>query len=182
MANGFAAGGQLTTTTDVENFPGFPSGVLGPELMDKFRAQSLRFGTRIITETVSKIDLSRRPFRYWREYQEDAEPETADSIIMATGASAKRLGLRGEQTYWQSGISACAVCDGAVPIFRDKPLAVIGGGDSAAEEATCGSGSSSDHVKHSHKIPQTLRSMDPMFTCWCVVESYARPRSWPRGC
>ena len=137
MANGFAAGGQLTTTTDVENFPGFPSGVLGPELMDKFRAQSLRFGTRIITETVSKIDLSRRPFRYWREYQEDAEPESADTIILATGASAKRLGLKGEQTYWQSGISACAVCDGAVPIFRNKPLAVIGGGDSAAEEATC---------------------------------------------
>src|SRR5882757_2470866 len=145
MANGFAAGGQLTTTTDVENFPGFPSGVLGPELMDKFRAQSLRFGTRIITETVSKIDLSRRPFRYWREYQEDAEPETADSIIIATGASAKRLGLRGEQTYWQSGISACAVCDGAVPIFRNKPLAVIGGGDSAAEEATCKSGLSLGH-------------------------------------
>lgn len=137
MANGFAAGGQLTTTTDVENFPGFPGGVLGPELMDKFRAQSLRFGTRIITETVSKIDLSRRPFRYWREYQEDGEPESADTIILATGASAKRLGLKGEQTYWQSGISACAVCDGAVPIFRNKPLAVIGGGDSAAEEATC---------------------------------------------
>jgi thioredoxin reductase (NADPH) len=137
MANGFAAGGQLTTTTDVENFPGFPSGVLGPELMDKFRAQSLRFGTRIITETVSKIDLSRRPFRHWREYQEEGEPESADTIILATGASAKRLGLKGEQTYWQSGISACAVCDGAVPIFRNKPLAVIGGGDSAAEEATC---------------------------------------------
>lgn len=143
MANGFAAGGQLTTTTDVENFPGFPSGVLGPELMDKFRAQSLRFGTRIITETVSKIDLSRRPFRYWREYQENGEPETADAIIIATGASAKRLGLKGEQTYWQSGISACAVCDGAVPIFRNKPLAVIGGGDSAAEEATCESAASS---------------------------------------
>ncbi|KAI0292417.1 thioredoxin reductase [Russula brevipes] len=126
MANGFAAGGQLTTTTDVENFPGFPGGVLGPELMDKFRAQSLRFGTQIITETVSKIDLSRRPFRYWREYQEEQEPETADTIILATGASAKRLGLKGEQTYWQSGISACAVCDGAVPIFRNKPLAVIG--------------------------------------------------------
>ena len=182
MANGFAAGGQLTTTTDVENFPGFPSGVLGPELMDKFRAQSLRFGTRIITETVSKIDLSRRPFKYWREYQEDQEPETADSIIIATGASAKRLGLRGEQTYWQSGISACAVCDGAVPIFRNKPLAVIGGGDSAAEEATCESGLLLDHVKHFYKISQTLRSMDPMFTCWYVGESCARPRSWPRGC
>lgn len=138
MANGFAAGGQLTTTTDskltsrltlisphcsrsvfaVENFPGFPSGILGPELMDKFRAQSLRFGTKIITETVAKVDLSARPFRYWREFQEDQEPETADTLIIATGASAKRLGLKGEETYWQSGISACAVCDGAVPIFR----------------------------------------------------------------
>lgn len=181
MANGFAAGGQLTTTTDVENFPGFPSGVLGPELMDKFRAQSLRFGTRIITETVSKIDLSRRPFRYWREYQEESEPETADSVILATGASAKRLGLRGEQTYWQSGISACAVCDGAVPIFRNKPLAVIGGGDSAAEEATCGSGLSLGHV-NLNKFSQTLRSMGHMFTYWCAVESCARLRSWPRGC
>jgi len=136
MANGFAAGGQLTTTTDVENFPGFPGGILGPELMDKFRAQSLRFGTTIITETVSRIDLSARPFRYWREGQEDQEPETTDSVIIATGASAKRMGLKGEDTYWQSGISACAVCDGAVPIFRNKALAVIGGGDSAAEEAT----------------------------------------------
>lgn len=139
MANGFAAGGQLTTTTDVENFPGFPGGVLGPELMDKFREQSIRFGTQVITETVSRIDLSERPFRYWREGEdaEGAEPETADAVIIATGASAKRLGLEGEAEYWQSGISACAVCDGAVPIFRNKPLAVIGGGDSAAEEATC---------------------------------------------
>ncbi|KAF9231013.1 hypothetical protein BU15DRAFT_90995 [Melanogaster broomeanus] len=129
MANGFAAGGQLTTTTDVENYPGFPAGIMGPELMDKFREQSIRFGTQVITETVSKIDLSARPFR-------TDEPETADTIIIATGASAKRLGLKGEDIYWQSGISACAVCDGAVPIFRKKPLAVIGGGDSAAEEAT----------------------------------------------
>ncbi|TRM56928.1 hypothetical protein BD626DRAFT_516866 [Schizophyllum amplum] len=137
MANGFAAGGQLTTTTDIENFPGFPSGILGSELMDKFREQSLRFGTEIITETVSKVDLSQRPFRYWREGQEEeADAETADTLIIATGASAKRLSLKGEDTYWQSGISACAVCDGAVPIFRNKPLAVIGGGDSAAEEAT----------------------------------------------
>ncbi|CAE6459721.1 unnamed protein product [Rhizoctonia solani] len=136
MANGFAAGGQLTTTTDVENFPGFPEGVNGTEMMNKFRAQSVRFGTKIITETVSQLDLSRRPFRYWREGTEDGEPETADTIIIATGASAKRMNLPGEDTYWQSGISACAVCDGAVPIFRNKPLAVIGGGDSAAEEAT----------------------------------------------
>lgn len=91
---------------------------MGPELMDKFREQSIRFGTRVITETVSKIDLSARPFRYWREGQEDDKPETTDAIIIATGASAKRLGLKGENIYWQSGISACAVCDGAVPIFR----------------------------------------------------------------
>ncbi|QRV92353.1 thioredoxin reductase [Ceratobasidium sp. AG-Ba] len=136
MANGFAAGGQLTTTTDVENFPGFPEGIQGTKMMDNFRAQSVRFGTNIITETISQIDLSRRPFRYWREGTEDQEPETADTVILATGASAKRMNLPGEKTYWQSGISACAVCDGAVPIFRNKPLAVIGGGDSAAEEAT----------------------------------------------
>lgn len=130
--------GQLTTTTDVENFPGFPDGVRGPEMMDKFRAQSERFGTKIITETISRLDLSSRPFKYWREGSEEGEQdyETADTIILATGASAKRLNLPGEEEYWQSGISACAVCDGAVPIFRNKPLAVIGGGDSAAEEAT----------------------------------------------
>jgi hypothetical protein len=104
--------------------------------MDLFRAQSERFGTTIFTETITKIDFSRRPFRYWREGLELEEPETADSIIIATGASARRLNLPGEETYWQSGISACAVCDGAVPIFRKKPLAVVGGGDSACEEAT----------------------------------------------
>src|SRR5277367_4518605 len=99
------------------------------------KAQSIRFGTEIITETVAKLDLSSRPFKYWREYYEDAAPDTADAIIIATGASARRLNLPGEEKYWQNGISACAVCDGAVPIFRNKPLVVIGGGDSAAEEA-----------------------------------------------
>ncbi|KIO23045.1 hypothetical protein M407DRAFT_244940 [Tulasnella calospora MUT 4182] len=136
LANGIAAGGQLTTTTDVENFPGFPDGVGGTEMMDKFRAQSIRFGTRVITETIAKLDLSSRPFKYWREGSEASEKvETADAVIIATGASAKRMDLPGETTYWQSGISACAVCDGAVPIFRNKPLVVVGGGDSAAEEA-----------------------------------------------
>lgn len=135
MANGIAAGGQLTTTTDIENFPGFPDGILGSELMENMRKQSIRFGTEVITETISKVDLSQRPFKYWTEFNEDEEPHTADAIILATGASAKRLSLPGEDQYWQQGISACAVCDGAVPIFRNKPLAVVGGGDSAAEEA-----------------------------------------------
>ena len=138
LANGTAAGGQLTTTTDVENYPGFPEGIGGPELMEKMRAQSERFGTEIITETIARVDLTSRPFRLWREYDdgEDMEPaHTADAVIIATGANARRLGLQGEEQYWQNGISACAVCDGAVPIFRKKPLVVIGGGDSAAEEA-----------------------------------------------
>jgi thioredoxin reductase (NADPH) len=99
------------------------------------RKQSERFGTQIVTETIAKVDLTKKPFKYWPEYEEDKEPHTADAIIIATGASARRLGLPGEDKYWQNGISACAVCDGAVPIFRNKPLVVIGGGDSAAEEA-----------------------------------------------
>jgi len=89
-------------------------------MMDLFRNQSIRFGTTIYTETISKVDLSSRPFKYWREGQEQDDPETTDAIIIATGASARRLNLPGEETYWQSGISACAVCDGAVPIFRKK--------------------------------------------------------------
>lgn len=136
MAGGVAAGGQLTTTTDVENFPGFPEGISGPEMMDLFRKQSQRFGTQIFTETISKVDLTQRPFKLWREGLEDQEPVRAHALIIATGATAKRLNLPGEDVYWQKGISACAVCDGALPIFRDAPLAVIGGGDSAAEEST----------------------------------------------
>jgi thioredoxin reductase (NADPH) len=134
LANGIAAGGQLTTTTDVENYPGFPDGIGGQELMEKMKAQSERFGTTIISETIANLDLSQRPVRFSTEWSPDEE-HTADAIILATGASARRLGLKGEDQYWQNGISACAVCDGAVPIFRQKPLVVIGGGDSAAEEA-----------------------------------------------
>ncbi|KAI6027850.1 hypothetical protein PISMIDRAFT_30792 [Pisolithus microcarpus 441] len=134
---------QQDSTTSRKSDPGFPNGIMGPELMDKFREQSIRFETQVITETISRIDLSARPFRYWREGQESEEPGTTETVIIATGASAKRLHLKGEEMYWQSGISACAVCDGAVPIFRNKSLAVIGGGDSAVEEATyltkCGS-------------------------------------------
>lgn len=135
LANGIAAGGQLTTTTDIENFPGFPKGISGPGLMDNMREQSIRFGTEIITETISKVDFSQRPFKLWTEWNEDAEPITTDAVIISTGASAKRMHIPGEDKYWQQGISACAVCDGAVPIFRNKPLAVVGGGDLACEEA-----------------------------------------------
>ena len=99
------------------------------------RAQSERFGTEIVTDTVTKLDLSSRPFKFSTEFNPD-ETHTADAVIIATGASARRMNLPGEDMYWQNGISACAVCDGALPIFRNKPLYVIGGGDSAAEEAT----------------------------------------------
>jgi thioredoxin reductase (NADPH) len=132
LAGGVAAGGQLTTTTEVENYPGFPEGIDGTRLMERFRDQSLRFGTRIFTETIEKVDLSARPFRVWSSERE----MTARALIIATGATAKRLNIKGEERLWQQGISACAVCDGALPIFRNKPLVVIGGGDTAVEEAT----------------------------------------------
>lgn len=132
MAGGVAAGGQLTTTTEVENFPGFPDGIDGTELAMKFRQQSEKHGTVIKTETVNKVDFSVYPFKI----EADGGNCEAETIIIATGATAKRMRVPGEDSYWQKGISACAVCDGALPLYRNKELAVIGGGDSAIEEAT----------------------------------------------
>ncbi len=127
------AGGQLMTTTDVENYPGFPEGVMGPELMIAFQKQAKRFGTTIITDDVTTIELGSYPYKV----QSNKNQFLADSVIIATGAYAQRLDIRGAKDgeFWQRGVTACAVCDGAMPIFRNKDLFVIGGGDSACEEA-----------------------------------------------
>lgn len=134
MAGGIAPGGQLTTTTDVENFPGFPEGILGTELMERMRQQSLRFGTAIRTETIALLNADATPFALTVE---GGEQLTADAVILATGATATRLPIPGtlDGEFWQNGVSACAVCDGALKCFRDRPLFVVGGGDSAMEEA-----------------------------------------------
>jgi len=156
--NGTLPLGQLALTTEVENYPGFPSGdmepyldaaivedrrvlmaphrkhgVSGPELMELMRQQAVNFGTRIVTDDIAKVDFSRRPFKLTPL---DNPPLEAQCVIIATGARANYLGLPSEEAYKNQGVSACAVCDGALPRFRNKPLAVIGGGDSAVEEAT----------------------------------------------
>jgi thioredoxin reductase (NADPH) len=130
VIEGFNWGGQLMITSDVENYPGYPDGILGPAMMADFRRQSERFGAEFITDDVTRVDFSERPFRV---YVGDDEYR-ADSVIVATGASARQLGLPSEQTLQGRGVSYCATCDGA--FFRDKVVVVIGGGDSAMEEAT----------------------------------------------
>jgi len=131
-AGGLIPGGQLMFTTDVENYPGFPEKVTGHELMQRFRDQAERQGTEIVTADVTKVDLSKPPFKVW--VGDAAEPTLAKTIIIATGARANYLGLPNEDKLKNKGVSACAVCDG--PLFRGEPVAVVGGGDTAMEEAS----------------------------------------------
>lgn len=127
-------GGQLMFTTEIENYPGFPEGITGQKMMADFKAQAERFGTRVITEDIVRVDFTERPFRLWSGAEEEIE---ASTVIIATGANARWIGLPNEERLAQSGggVSACAVCDGALPFFRDRVIAVVGGGDSAMEDA-----------------------------------------------
>jgi thioredoxin reductase (NADPH) len=129
VIEGFAWGGQLMITSDVENYPGYPDGIMGPEMMQDFRRQAERFGARFVTDDVTKVDFTEHPFRVWVGNKE----HTAESVIVATGATARQLGLESERTLQGRGVSYCAVCDAA--FFREKEVVVVGGGDSAMEEA-----------------------------------------------
>jgi thioredoxin reductase (NADPH) len=162
--------GQLNLTTEVENFPGFPEGIIGPELMIRMRQQAERFGTRIITEDIESVDLSRQPFVVKDSLGNHVE---AHALVIATGASANYLGLESEAKFKNYGVSACAVCDGALPRFRNQPLIVVGGGDSASEEGSYLSKfASTIHLVHRR---DTLNRASPIMAKRLLANAKVKP-------
>jgi len=169
MAGG-PPGGQLTMTTEIENFPGFPEGITGLDLMTKMKEQFQKYSNRILSEDVVNIDLSQRPFRI----QGNSTVVETESVIIATGATARRLGLPAEARLWNRGISACAVCDGGLPIFRNKELVVVGGGDTAIEEAIYLTNFASkvylihrrDKLRASHSMQERLLKNEKVTVLW----------------
>ena len=182
FTSGGIPGGQLMTTTFVENFPGFPDGVLGPELMDLMKAQAVRWGTKLIESDVISIDTNNKPFKLTTL----DEIIYANSLIIATGASANKLGIINEEVYWSKGISACAICDGATPQFREAELAVVGGGDSACEEAVYLTkyGSKVHLVVRSEKLRASaamidrVKSNEKIFIHWNTSVVEAKGNDW----
>ena len=182
FTSGGIPGGQLMTTTFVENFPGFPDGVLGPELMDLMKAQAVRWGTKLIESDVISIDTNNKPFKVTTL----DEIIYANSLIIATGASANKLGIINEEVYWSKGISACAICDGATPQFREAELAVVGGGDSACEEAVYLTkyGSKVHLVVRSEKLRASaamidrVKSNEKIFIHWNTSVVEAKGKDW----
>ena len=182
FTSGGIPGGQLMTTTFVENFPGFPDGVLGPELMDLMKAQAVRWGTKLIESDVISIDTNNKPFKLTTL----DEIIYANSLIIATGASANKLGIINEEVYWSKGISACAICDGATPQFREAELAVVGGGDSACEEAVYLTkyGSKVHLVVRSEKLRASaamidrVKSNEKIFIHWNTSVVEAKGKDW----
>ncbi|KAL9155136.1 hypothetical protein ABFS82_10G162700 [Erythranthe guttata] len=170
---GGVPGGQLMTTTEVENFPGFPDGITGPDLMDRMRRQAERWGAELYQEDVEFVDVRNRPFTV----QSSERKVKCHSIIYATGATARRLRLPREDEFWSRGISACAICDGASPLFKGQVLAVVGGGDTATEEALY----LTKYARHVHLLVRrdqlrASKAMQDRLILWRMFQSIQQPK------